>query len=393
MVVRTDLSPPWPNDGAPVIAHAPMPPDPVPLVATILPPHEGFGPGRAGAVGTTVRLLARAPGFRTLVIGGPQDGPAFHDVRFRPVRAAFWWPGNVNIRYGAAMLWPLRRARPALIEVHNRPELALWLARRIPRVPLLLFLHNDPHGMRRASTPAERTLLLSRLAGVVTVSEYLRRRLLAGVAAPARPPVVLPNAIDHGTLPPPQTRERLILFAGRIVPEKGPDAFVAACATALRCLPGWRADMIGADRFRPDSPDTRFVRIVRAAAEAAGVSAIGYRDHAFVLEAMARAAIVVVPSRWQEPFGLVALEALASGAALICTARGGLREVAGDAAVYADPDEPGALAAAIRSLANDPTRRAALAEAGRARARSFDAPVIAARLADLRREVLAGAGG
>ena len=80
---------------------------------------------------------------------------------------------------------------------------------------------------------------------------------------------------------------------------------------------------------------------------------------------MARAAIVVVPSRWQEPFGLVALEALASGAALICADRGGLREVAGDAAVYVDPDDPAALAAAIRALAADAARRAALGQAGR----------------------------
>ena len=76
---------------------------------------------------------------------------------------------------------------------------------------------------------------------------------------------------------------------------------------------------------------------------------LGYRDHPEVLAAMARAAIVVVPSRWAEPFGLVALEALASGAALICSPRGGLPEVAGDAAVYADPDQPTEIAARYRA--------------------------------------------
>ena len=243
-----------------------MLPSPAPLVATILPPNEGFGPGFAGAVGTIVHLLSRAPGFRQLVIGGPQNSQTFRGVPFHPVRPAAWWPGNVNIRYGAALLWTLWRAKPALIEVHNRPELALWLARRLPRVPVTLFLHNDPQGMRRASTPSQRAAMLRRLARIVVVSEYLRRRLLDDVPAPARAPAVLPNAIDLGSLPPPQPRERLILFAGRVVPEKGPDVFVAACAHRLPHLPGWRAEMIGADRFRVDSPDTEFVRIVRAGA-------------------------------------------------------------------------------------------------------------------------------
>lgn len=365
----------------------------VPLVAAILPPHEGFAPGHVGAVGTVVRLLAAAPGFRTLVIGGPQRGAPYEGASFRAVRPAFWWPGNVNIRYGAALIGPLARANPALIEVHNRPELALWLARRFPRCPVVLFLHNDPQGMRQARTPAERAHLLGALARIITVSDYLCRSLLDGITAPARTPAVLPNPIDLAALPSPVKRENLILFAGRVVPEKAPDSFVAACAEALPLLPGWRAEMIGADRFRADSPETAFARRTNAAAKSAGIRVLGYRDRDAVLQAMARAAIVVVPSRWQEPFGLVALEALASGAALICSGRGGLPEVTGDAAIIVDPDDPAALAAAIHALAADPARRAALEQAGQEQARLFDAPVIAARLAALRHEELAAAGG
>jgi glycosyltransferase involved in cell wall biosynthesis len=291
------------------------------------------------------------------------------------------------------MLRTLRPARPALVEVHNRPELALWLARRLGRTPVTLFLHNDPQGMRQAATPGARARLLARLARVIVVSEYLERRLLDGVTSPARAPAVLPNAIDLNALPAPRPRETLILFAGRVVADKAPDVFVAACAAALPQLPGWRAEVIGADRFRADSPETDFTRRVRADAERAGVSVLGYRNRTAVLEAMAEAAIVVVPSRWEEPFGLVALEAMASGAALISSPRGGLREVAGDAALYADPGDVSSVAAAICALAADPARRAAMAQAGRARAAAFAVPAIADRLAALRREVLARVGG
>ena len=286
----------------------------------------------------------------------------------------------------------LNELKPDLVEVHNRPEIALALADRLPSVPVSLMLGNDPQGMREAARPAERTVLLRRLSRVITCSEYLRQRVLEGVADVARDPVVLHNCLDLNALPPPRLRERLILFAGRVVADKGPDAFVSACAAALPLLPGWGAEIIGADRFHKDSPDTGYVQMIRAAAEAAHVRMLGYRDHPEVLVAMARAAIVVVPSRWPEPFGLVALEALASGAALVCAPRGGLPEVAGDAAVYADPDRPGEIAAAIRALAGDPARRATLAEAGRRRAERFDVSVIAAQLAALRADILAGSG-
>lgn len=361
-----------------------------PLVAVVLPPGEGFGPGRAGAVALVVHRLAKVE--PALVIGGPQSGAAFEDVPFRTASPARWWPGGVNRRYALAVGQMLRPLRPALIEVHNRIEVARVLARRCPAARVMLFLHNDPQAMRGGRTPAQRQGLLRDLARVVTVSTFLSDRLLDGVAAGDwRAPVVLPNPIDLAALPEPATeREPFILFVGRVVAEKGVDTFVAACAQALRDLPGWRAEIIGADRSRIDSPETPFVREVRAAANAANVRMAGYRDHAGVLEAMRRAAIVVVPSRWQEPFGLTALEAMASGAALVCTGQGGLPEVAGDAALYVEPDNSAALARVIVRLAGDAALRGQLGEAGRLRARRFDIQNAASSLRALRREVLAG---
>ncbi|MGA9865954.1 MAG: glycosyltransferase family 4 protein [Acetobacteraceae bacterium] len=361
-----------------------------PLVAVVLPPGEGFGPGRAGAVALIVRRLVGV--LPALVIGGPQYGPVFDDAPFRAARPVRWWPGGVNARYAVAVSRLLRPLRPALIEVHNRIEVARMLARRFPATPVSLFLHNDPQGMRRARSARERAALLASLARVVTVSEFLRARLTQGVPAGRWPmPEVLPNAIDLAALPPFRAeRDQLILFAGRVVADKGADSFAAACARALPALPGWRAEMIGADRSRPDSPDTPFVRDVRRGAEAAGVRMLGYRDHPGVLDAMSRAAMVVVPSRWQEPFGLTALEAMACGAALIAAPRGGLPEVAGDAALYADPDDPAALGDAIVRVARDAALRANFAEAGRARARRFGLEQAAARLAALRSELVEG---
>lgn len=363
---------------------------PDPLVAVVLPPREGFGPGRSGAIGLIARRRVATPGFRTLVLGGPQSGPSYPNIAFQALRPAWWRPGNVNVRYAEAVSSLLRRAAPALIEVHNRPEIALHLARRFPRTPVTLLMNNDPQEMRAARTPGERSGLMRHLALVMASSDYLRGRFLEGTGAPREAVVVLPNCIDL-TEAPQLPKENLILFVGRVVQEKGPDVFAAACAVALPQLPGWRAEIIGADRSSEASPGTDFVRRVQATARAAGVTMAGYRDHPIVLEAMARAAIVVVPSRWPEPFGITALEALASGAASIVSPRGGLPEVAGEAALYVDPDDAGALAAAIVRLAQDSAARAAQGEAGRHRARQFDVQAVMAQLTELRRRALSGA--
>jgi UDP-glucose:(glucosyl)LPS alpha-1,2-glucosyltransferase len=331
-----------------------------------------------GAISLIIHRLTLKAGGE--VVGRPVTNP-FTDVAFHPAP-----PGlglSATARYAAGVLRVLRGLKPDLVEVHNRPEVALYLARHLPRV--VLILHNDPLGMHGARSARQRSVLLRRLTGIVTVSQYLRDRF--GETPPGAIQV-LPNSVD---VPPAihRMRERLILFMGRVVADKGADAFVEACAEALPNLPDWQAEMIGADRFSPSSPDTPFLAKLRPQAKAAGVTMLGYRPHAEVMARLARASIAVVPSRWNEPFGLTALEAMAHGASLICSPRGGLPEVAGQAALYVDPDMPGALAAAIRALAEDGEQRQALAAAGRKRARLFDTPQAAAKLLALREAFLA----
>jgi glycosyltransferase involved in cell wall biosynthesis len=372
------------------------PPGPI---AIVLPPKEGFGPGRSGAIGLIVSQLChawdgQADAPAQVVLGAPQEGTLFPGIDYRPVRAPRWLPLPATRRYAWAAALMLRTGpRPALVEVHNRAAVALTLAARLAPVPVALVLHNDPRAMAGLARPAARARLLACLAGVVCVSDFIRNCLLEGVPAPlARRAHVRLNAVPLAALPPPAAvRERLILFVGRVVRDKGADSFVRACALALPHLPGWRAEMIGADRFSPDSPETDFIRALRPEAAAAGVAMLGYLPHGETAAAMARAAIVVVPSRWEDPCPLVAIEAMAAGAALITSRRGGLPELGGEAAVYADPDDPAALAGAIRVLAGEPARLEAAQEACRARALGFDLEAARHGWAALRAELISAA--
>jgi len=304
----------------------------------------------------------------------------------RPADATFAGIPYLSARHTYALVQALRGVDPQFIDVHQQPRLAILLSYLFPAAKILLFLHNDPLYMRGLKTPAARRFALRRLHRVVCVSEYLKGRFMKRLTGAG--PAVLANPLSLAELPPlAEVRRKNIVFAGRIVRDKGPDTFIAACELALPRLPGWSATMMGGDRFGPNSPETPYVAQARAAAVARGINFTGPRPHAEVLAALAEAEIAVVPSRWPEPFGLAALEAMACGAVLICTDQGGLPEVAGNVAVFVQADDVAELAAAMIAVARRDDSRPVLAEAGRERAAGFDTPVIAAALEKLRQTV------
>ena len=354
-------------------------------VAIVLPPGEGFAPGTAGPAALLVHRLLQA-GADGVVIGTPTTTPPLSGVRFVPA------PPGLGLgrtrRYAAGVARVLHGLRPALIEVHDSPAVALHLRDRFPGPPVVLWLGRDPYDLPSARTARERTRLLSRLALVVTASDWLRRRVLDGATAPVRAPDVLHAGITLPTLPD-RAREPAFLFTGGLRPDSGVDAFVAACGELLPHLPGWRAVVMEPE---PAGPDTPFLRKLRFAASVAGVELAGQRPRAEILAALCRTAIAVVANRWDDPSGLTALEPMACGAALVCPPRGALQEVAGDAALYADPDKRGALGAAMQTLAVDDPLRTRLSRAGSARAEAFSPDHAVTALIALREAILAGVG-
>jgi glycosyltransferase involved in cell wall biosynthesis len=107
-----------------------------------------------------------------------------------------------------------------------------------------------------------------------------------------------------------------------------------------------------------------------AAARAPGITVERHPDAEQLAGLYAGAVALVHPSLY-EGFGMTPLEAMAAGTPVVATRSPGVTEVCGDAALYADPHDPGSLAAAITRIARDPQLRGDLADRGHRRAELF----------------------
>ncbi len=112
------------------------------------------------------------------------------------------------------------------------------------------------------------------------------------------------------------------------------------------------------------------------------VRPVGYVGEADLPALYTGARALLMPSRY-EGFGLPVLQALACGIPVICSRARALAEVAGAAALYCPPDDPGAWEAAVRRVLGNARLGARLAEAGRARAAEMTWAGAARKLARL----------
>jgi glycosyltransferase involved in cell wall biosynthesis len=180
----------------------------------------------------------------------------------------------------------------------------------------------------------------------------------AGIACEVVSPWVGPSTFDPAAAPDDLPSRPFVAYVGARSRHKG----VATLTSA------WGTD--------PPAPLVALVSRPEADPPLLPAGAVVHRDvpPATVLATMARASVVIVPSIFPEPFGLVATEAMAVGTPVVASAVGGLPDVLdhGRAGVLVPPGDPTALRRAVVELLVDPDRRAALAAAGRRQAARLD---------------------
>ncbi|MER6005542.1 glycosyltransferase [Nonomuraea angiospora] len=190
---------------------------------------------------------------------------------------------------------------------------------------------------------------------------------LRAMGVPERRIAVVPCGVDLSVFRPggllaPRTGGKLILSIGRLVPRKGVDTVIRA----LRRIPD--ADLVIAGGRQDDEEAVRLYELARAYGLERRVHVIGSvpREH---VPALMRSADVLVTVPWYEPFGMVAIEAMACGVPVVASAVGGHLDTVAGCGVLVPPRRPRALARALSDVLDHPGKRAALAAAGARRAR------------------------
>lgn len=297
--------------------------------------------------------------------------------------------GLSKSRRAAAVARTIEALNPDYVEYHQQLESSAALARRLPGRVHVLYRHTRIKPARSLIDHIRYGARLAAFDRLVFVSEAARAEFAADYPRFADRASAICNPIDvNGWTADPAVRDKLIVFSGRAMAEKGLEPLCQALEVVLDRFPDWKAALMLGDFDRhADWAEPRLAPLARfgdrvAIHKSASLSA--------VKAVTKRAAIAVTPSFVAEALGLSALEAHAAGAALISSGRGGLREASGPHAVYVEDPQAPALVEALTALIADPKARLARARSGQAFVAETHTPAVrSAQLDDLRETLVA----
>src|SRR3989440_1580880 len=269
------------------------------------------------AQGHEVRVITQTPGdgeFPFVVIRRPGPSELMRQVRWCDV----FFQNNISLR----TLWPLLFIRRPLFIAHQT-----WITKPDGST-------GWQHGLKRLALRSGTSFAIS---GAIADSLPV-------------PSIRVGNPYDDKIFKEKEgNRTRELIFVGRLVSDKGAGLLLDALKL-VKTKP--RLTIVG------DGPErTALEKQVADLELQSPVEFAGSRQGASLADLLCQHAVLVVPSIWREPFGIVALEGIACGCVAIGSAGGGLAEAIGPCGVTFPNGNLPALADAITRILNDPQER------------------------------------
>ena len=203
-----------------------------------------------------------------------------------------------------------------IIEIHNRPLVFNYLKNKIIS-KFIIYFHNDPLSMNGSRSSNERLKLLNEVDKIIFVSRWVQNRFFTNIDRKLmnKTEIVYPSIHKENRI---YKKNKKITFVGKLNESKGYDIYRDAVIKILDEFNDWKAYSIGDEsRERP-----KIFHINH--------KELGFLKHKKELQFLNKSEIVVVPSRWEEPFGRTALESSSRACATIISNKGGLPETTDD---------------------------------------------------------------
>lgn len=274
--------------------------------------------------GHEVRVITDSPGdgdFSYRVIRQPGLAELFRQISWCDI----FLQNNISLR----TLWPLIFVSRKLFIIHQT-----WIGGANEAAPLV-------NGLKR---------FVTRFAKSFAISSAVAKQLPADS-------IVVGNPYDDTVFRelPEISRTKDLVFVGRLVSDKGADVLIQSMSMLRASGVPVELTIVG------DGPERlNLEKQVEAAALTGAVHFVGQKSGAALAKVLNEHRILVVPSLWAEPFGIVALEGIACGCVVVGSAAGGLLEAIGPCGVTFPNGDPRLLAEALENLLRDPERLRAL---------------------------------
>lgn len=309
------------------------------------------------------------------------DTEAHDGINFRRVD-----PGPSSASYAAAVADLLPGEGFDVLHVFNRPLMAPLYHQASPQSDLVLSIHNEMFAPEKISAEGGGQVV-AQASKIITISRFIARGIAARFPQSRKKLVPIYSAADIDRFLPrwhPVAQaasaalrvqlglqgRQVVLYVGRLSPKKGAHVLLAAVRHLQRTRPGLSLVIVGSKWYGSDDIDP-YVQSLQAEAERLRPPAIftGFVPPAEVHRYFWLADVFVCASQWAEPLSRTLYEAMAVGAPMVVTDRGGNAEVVlgwGNGVIPHHYDDSHSMAHAIRKLLRHPHLARTMGRRGRA---------------------------
>ncbi|MFC7322498.1 glycosyltransferase family 4 protein [Halobacillus campisalis] len=278
-----------------------------------------------------------------------------------------------------------------LIHIFNRPRLVSAVRELAPDAKIVLSMHNDMFKAEKIARE-EGAAAVRNVDKIITISNYIGKTIRDLFPESAPKLQTIYSGVDLERFAPSyssqakEMRDRLrnehnlsskkvILFAGRLSPNKGIDVLVRAIPELAKKHDDIALVIMGSKWFS-DNAVTDYIAYVRALAERLPISVVltGFVSPDKIQEWFAASDIFVCTSQWQEPLARVHYEAMAAALPIVTTDRGGNKEVIEpykNGVIVEKPEDTGEFVKHISYLLSNPELGAQMGRYGRSLAEKY----------------------